>query len=312
MRAARTGRRLLRLYPAGWRARYGDELEALIVDASGGGRVPWRTRADVVRAAARERAAAAGLGGAGPAGERVRGGVLLVLCAWALFVVGGLVVQRTSEHWQAVTPAADRALPSAAFAVLVGAAACASVLVVAGTALALPSLIAFLRGGGWPQIRSRVIGATVVTDVTVVATIGLVVWAGTLTAAERDGGDVAYAAAFVIWALLGVACLGAWTLVAVAVARRLRLPEATLRAEAWIAAAVAAAMVAMTAAAVVWWAALASAAPWFLSGRPAGATGATFAPQLAVAVALMLAAVALAAAGARQAVRALPELGERP
>jgi hypothetical protein len=300
MSADRTGRRLLRLYPEGWRARYGDELEALIVDASGGGRVPWRTRLDVARSAASERLAAAGLGDGGTAGERVRGGVLLVLCAWALFVAGGLVVQKTSEHWQAATPAADRALPSAAFGVLAGAAACASLLVVAGAALALPSLLGFLRQGGWPQIRSRVIAATVVTDVAVVATIGLVAWASTLSAHERNGGDAAYAVAFVAWALLVLACLATWTHAAVTTARRLRLPDATLRAETWIAAAVTLAMVAMTVAAFVWWAALAGAAPWFLSGRPAGVSGAT--------VALMLTAAALAAAGTRQAVRALPAL----
>jgi hypothetical protein len=308
MSADRTGRRLLRLYPPGWRARYGEELEALIVEASGGERVPWRTRADVARAAARERAAAAGLGDGGAPGERVRGGVLLVLCAWALFVAGGLVVQRTSEHWQAVTPAADRALPSAAFAVLVGAAACGSVLVVAGAALALPSLIAFLRGGGWPQIRSRVIAATVVSEAAVVATVGLVAWASTLSAHERNGGDAAYTVAFAAWALLVLASLAAWTLAAVDAGRRLRLPDATLRAEAWIGGAVTAAMVAMTVAAVAWWASLASAAPWFLSGRPVGASGGAVAPALVVAIALMLAGVALAAAGTRQAVRALPAL----
>jgi hypothetical protein len=33
---------LLRLYPAAWRARYGEELQALLVESSAGGRVPWR------------------------------------------------------------------------------------------------------------------------------------------------------------------------------------------------------------------------------------------------------------------------------
>jgi hypothetical protein len=50
---ARFARTLLRLYPPAWRARYGDEFLALVADS---GRLSWRAAADIVGAAAGERA----------------------------------------------------------------------------------------------------------------------------------------------------------------------------------------------------------------------------------------------------------------
>ena len=82
---------LLRAYPCWWRARYGDELLALLEAQP----LTWRVRADVV---------VAGLG------ERLRGSgppQLRVLWAWALFVIGGMGFQKTSEHWQVVVPSGN-------------------------------------------------------------------------------------------------------------------------------------------------------------------------------------------------------------
>ena len=68
---------------------------------SGEAPLPWRTRIDLVRAGLRERARGLGFGGQGvPAGERARAGALLVLCAWAIFLVGGAILQRFAENWQ--------------------------------------------------------------------------------------------------------------------------------------------------------------------------------------------------------------------
>jgi hypothetical protein len=311
--AARTTGLLLRLYPPGWRARYGEELEALIMESSGDDRVPWAMRLDVLRAGARERLRAAGLGGGATPGEQVRGGALLVLCAWAGLVVGGLGVQKVAEHWQDVIPAGSRGVPSGAFATLVAAAVCGSVLVLAGLACAGPSLAALVRDGGWAALRRRVVPAALLTVAAIAATALLAMWAGGLTPRERNGQDVAYAIAFAAWVLLGVACLMAWTAAAVATARRLRLSARTLRIEAWLAVAVSAAMGVATAATAVWWAAVADAAPWFLAGRPIGQHGSPAAPQLVVAMGLMGLASVLAVAGSARAVRALPALGgEQP
>ena len=311
MSASRTAGLLLRMYPPAWRARYGEELEALIVESSGGEWVPWRVRADVARAGARERLRAAGLAGDSAPGDRVRGGVLLTLCAWALFVIGGVGVQKFSEHWQDVTPAASRGLPSAAFAGLVIVAGVGSAFVLAAIGLALPSLATFLRGGGWPQVRRPVLAAAALTGVAGAATVALLLWARGLTARQRDGLDAAYGTAFVAWAGLMAVCLFAWTGAAVAAARRLELPAATLRAHAWIACAVTVAMGVMTAGTAIWWAALADAAPWFLAGRPVGSSASGLAPQLLCATGLMLVACLLGATGAQRALRALPSLSER-
>lgn len=301
----------MRLYPREWRARYGEELEALIVESSDGRRVPWQVRADVALAGGRERLRAAGLGEDIAPGDQVRGGALLVLCAWALFVVAGIGVQKLSEHWQATTPDGSQALPSVAFGGLVVGAICASVLVLVGLASTFPSLVALLRGGGWPVIRRPVVTAVLLTVVMIAATVVLVVWAHGLNGRQRAGDDTAYAIAFVTWGLLAVVCLFVWTVAAVTTARRLRLPVATLRLEAKLATAVTVVMAVMTAATAVWWAALADAAPWFLAGRPVGSSASPLAPEPVAAAALMVLATLLGAAGARQALRALPALAAR-
>lgn len=292
MSVPRTGELLLRCYPRAWRARYGDELQGLISEFSDGGRVPWRVRADVALSGARERLRAAALGGDGAPGARVLGGALLVLCAWALFVVAGVWLQRISEHWQAATPAADRSLAEAAFAAVMIVAVCGAALVMAGIAVALPRVAAFLRAGGWAQVRGRVVAASLLAVLAVVATAGLVVWAHGLSGPERAGHDTGYAVGFLACALLLVACLAAWTATAVSIARRIALPGPVLRVQAWLACAVTVTMAVMTAATGAWWAASASA----------------FAPGLAVVMALMLVATLAGTAGARRAWRGLPEL----
>jgi hypothetical protein len=309
--AARTIDLLLRAYPARWRERYGEELESLIVESSDGERVPWRVRLDVVRAGVRERMRAAGLSGDAAPPEQVRGGVLLVLCAWALFVVAGLGVQKFSEHWQAATPASGRGVPSAAFGALLAAAIVAGLLVLAGVGSAMPALARLLRHGGWPEIRRHVISAGLLTVVAVAATAALVIWAGDLSARQRDGHDAAYAIAFAGWALLAITCLAAWTAAGVVTARRLQLSSSLLRVEARIAVAAAVAMALMTAATVVWWGAMAHSAPWFLAGHAAGRTGSPLAAQMVTATALMVIASALAVAGAGRAIRALPAVSDQ-
>ncbi len=100
----------LRLYPSAWRERYGEELQELVLATSGEGPIPWHTRIDLLRSGVRERLHAMGLaGGDTPPAEQARAGALLVLCAWALFVVGGGVTQKFSEQWQHGTPPPNRA-----------------------------------------------------------------------------------------------------------------------------------------------------------------------------------------------------------
>jgi hypothetical protein len=308
MSASRTAGRLVRCYPRRWQARYGEELEALIVDMSGGRRVPWRVRADVVTGGGRERLRAAGLGDLGSPEARVRSGLVVVLWAWALFVLGGAIVQKSSEHWQQAMPTASRAPATVAFGGLTAVAVAAGVLVLAAIALAIPSLLVFLREGGWPQIRRRVLHAGLMTLIVLAATVALVVWAHSVSPRGRDGHDTAYVLGFVAWALLAAAGLFAWTAAAATTARCLSLRPATLRTQARLAMAVSGAMGVMTAATATWWVAVAHVTPAALTGGSTGASASALVPQLVLAGVLMLLATSLGAVGARQAAAALPAL----
>ncbi|HEX3328301.1 MAG TPA: hypothetical protein VHS27_00180 [Gaiellales bacterium] len=311
MSPERTSGLLLRLYPARWRARYGEELKALILDASEG-RVSWRLGIDVALAAVRERLRSAGMIGDLPPEERARGGILLVLAAWAPFVMAGVVVQKFSEHWQAATPPGSRTLATSAFDVLLFGAAVATALILAGVAVALPTAVRFLRSGGWREVRRHLVVAGALTVVAVPVSILMVVWAHGLSAAQRNGQDAAYETAAVVWALLLALWLVAWTVVGVALGRRLALSTRALRYVSLLAVGVALSMAAMTAATVLWWVALARSAPWFLAGEPAGSPGSSFAPALLLAAIVMVGAAGAAAAGASRALRAAPPAAPRP
>jgi hypothetical protein len=298
MSAERTARRLVRLYPAAWRTRYGSELEELIVASSSGDRVTCRARLDVLANAGRERLREAALLGDGHAPrDRARAGCVVVLWMWACFVVAGVAVQKVAEHWQADTQPARRATPAAAFTVLELAAAVGSALVLAGIAMALPSLARALRGEGWPQIRRGMLRSTLVTAASVVATAGLVAWASRLTPGQRNGGDVAYELAFAVWACVLVACLLSWTAAAASAARRLEVPVKRLRVQALLAGGTALSMAAMTIAMLLWW------------GTTVDGATSAFDARLIVAAAVMVLATAIAALGARRALAASVELG---
>jgi hypothetical protein len=279
----------------------------LIEELDGGARMSWRVRFDVVRAGVVERMrvfAPRGL----PPGERAREGAVLVLYAWMVFVIGGFGVEKTSEHWQAVTPAAKQSLPAAAFDVLFVAASAGSMLVLLGVAVSLPRLAALIRGGGWREIRWPVLCASSLTALTVAATCGLVAWAHSLTPSARNGGDAAYGAVFVAWVILIAACLLAWAAAAATTARQLALSTGTLRVEVWFAAAVTVTMAVMTIATAVWWGSLARAAPWFFDGRRAGSSASALVSNMVVPVGLMLVATALGLLGATRALRALTQV----
>jgi hypothetical protein len=287
---------LLRLYPRAWRVRYGAELEALILETSGR-RPSLRDGLDVAAGALRERLRAAGLAGDPPPAELARSGALLVLCAWTVFVVAGGLVQKLSEHWQGATPAGARGLPSAAFDVLLGAAALGTALVLGGVALALPALARFLRAGGWPLVRARILAAAGLSLAAGAGVGGLAVWARGLTGSQRNGSDPAYSALVAVTVVLLIGCLAAWTAAAVACARRVHLAHDTVLLQAGLAIGVTIAMTAMTVATAVWWGALArSAQPGFFGGSP-------IAPQLLAAALLMLAATVSGAYGAGRALR---------
>jgi hypothetical protein len=248
-------RLLLLLYPRPWRERYGEELAMLTAD--GGGLRPTVV-VDVLLGAGR---------------ERLREGALLVLQAWALFVVGGVGVQKFSEHWREATPAPARAVPAGAFDGLVAGAAIGSALVLLGVAVALPA-----------AVRARAFARREIVR----ALVATVVAGAALAAAAGRHGEHGLT---IVFAVTFVLALAAWTSAVLATARRLD----RLGLESALAVGVAASMVAMTICTCVWWGALAR-------------TGADFAPplspQLLASVALMALGSATGLAGAVKARRA--------
>ena len=281
---------LLRAYPAAWRERYGAELVSLIEACSDGGRISLRVQVDVIAAGLAQRLRSSGLAGDdGPPELRIRAGVLLVLSAWAAFVVAGLGLAKTAEHWQAVTPRPDRGVPAAAYdAVLLGA-ALGTLAVLLGIVLTARPLIAFLRTGGWTKIHRSVLRAVGATGLAAAVLLGVVVWAHRLTVEQRNGGDGLYTVAFLVLCLCGIASIGLWTRAAVVTAAGLSLGTTSLRWETVLAAATTATMVAMTVSSTIWWASVAGSSPVHMFGL-------TF---------VMVAATSFAVAGTFRSVQAL-------
>ena len=254
-------------YPRGWRDRYGDELAVVLEAEYECGRLSVRAAFDVIAAGLVERLRSSGLVGDGrPPAERVRAGLLLVLCAWSAFVVAGVVLQKTAEHWQAATPPPQRPLPSGALDAVSAAAALGSAGILLGVLLAAQPLRALVRSGGWSQLRRPILRASGLAALTGLVLGIVVVWAHHLTEAGRNGGDGLYAAAALVLFAVAVVALAAWTHAGVVAARRLALGAETLRRETYLAAMVTVSMAAMTIGTATWWASVASAAPAFLGG----------------------------------------------
>ena len=202
-----TSRSLLRWYPARWRARYGDEFIAMIEDDLGGRRPDMRYRLSIARSGLNERLRDAGLVGISVPSERVRGGALTVLCAFALFVIPGVAFAKISEHWDQSFQRGPRHLPAVSFNLLASLAGACGVAVALAAVALLPNFVKFVRAGGWPAIRRRVKWAVITTLATVAVVGGLAVWASHLTSHQRNTGFGWYQLFFVIAAVLFAAAV---------------------------------------------------------------------------------------------------------
>lgn len=289
---------LLRWYPPAWRERYGEELVVLMEDYSDEQQPTLKVKLSLVWAGLRERVHESGLVGVQPSPvERARAGSLLVLCAWTAFVLAGASFSKASEHFAQALPVASRAIPEGAFDVVVALGIMGVTLVVLGAVATFPAFVQFVRVGGWSSIRRYVLRAIVFTVVTVGAVIPLSVWAHHLNEFQRNGGDGLYSWVLAAWALLAAATLAQWTAAGVVAARTIDLTRRVLHFEAILAVAVAGTMVVITAATALWWGAVAKDAPWFLEGTASGTSPSPFNVQLALTMALMLAALLVAAYG---------------
>ncbi len=289
----------LRWYPRSWRARYGDELIALLDDEYDD-HLPSLVHLGLVSGGLRQRARQSGLtGDSAPAADGVRAGALVVLAAWVAFVIAGASFAKFSEHFDEALPHSMSAhrLPDLAFTALQTLAGVASILVAVGALLAVPTFVRYLRAGGWPSVRGHFLRALACTGLTVAVTVPLLVWAHHLTPHQRNGGLHMYGALLLIWAALIVMTLTLWTVVATAAGRRVAFSKAILTAEAILAGVIAVAMVLMVGATAVWWGQMAKDAPAFLNASPGGVPGSPWDVWLVATVALMTVAMGTAAVG---------------
>lgn len=293
--------RLLKWYPASWRARYGDEFVAYVEDTLDGARPKLRFRFSIVVGALRERGRDTGLlGDSVTPSTQSRTGSLLVLCAWSVFILAGATFSKTSEHFARAMPAGSSSLARTGFDVVAVSGALGMVLVAVGAVVAVPTFISFVRSGGWTIVRQRFSIAIALTLLAIGAVVPLSLWAHHLTSLQRNGGDDVYSGAFVAWAILIALTIANWDRVAVACVSRMRFSPRVLRTEALLATAVWCVMVTITIGAAFWWVQIGSNAPWFLEGTKYGSSSSPLTPNLIVTLALMLVASSVGAFGVRR------------
>jgi hypothetical protein len=305
--------RTLRWYPREWRDRYGEELVGLLEDTYGQGPVPVRCRLSLVKAGVLER-----LRGPGRARdrdgfrERVRSGSLLVLCAWAVFIVAGAGFAKFAEHWDLSTPSGERRLPATAYDTVQWAALAGSLIVLAAAVLCAPALVRLVRGGGWTEVRRPVLRAGLAAAVTVACGSGVVIWAGHLSDRERNGGMWLYSSVWVVWALMIGATIALGVAAAVTVVRRIRLGGPVLRVQGVLALSMTLLMAVITGGTLAWWISVARVAPRFWDNGSGGSTLSLVPPMMTIAGLLMVSGLAAAFLGARWVAGALPRLAADP
>ena len=89
----RRAARLLRWYPAAWRARYGDEFTELLIAEFAERPRSWRRAADVARGGVQARLTRVGLSGSPPeSAEQVRAGLATAACSAGAFLAIGIAM----------------------------------------------------------------------------------------------------------------------------------------------------------------------------------------------------------------------------
>jgi len=136
---------------------------------------------------------------------------------------------------------------------------------VAAGAIAWPSFAGFLRAGGWPEIRRRIVWAAAAT----VAAAGALTWLVLLRASMTSGQlstSQPYGNVLIALMLLFVIAIGLWAMAARAVARHLDLTPRVRAAETLLAAVISAGVLTMVPVEIVWFGVIRSSAFWLGNG----------------------------------------------
>ena len=298
MKVERRLQRLLRWYPPDWRTRYGEEFLALLEDLLNGSPPGVLFRVRVAASGVRERVFSAGLfANRSSAHVQRKTGSLLVLAAWSATCVGGVSFVKVTEHYSSSLPASSRGAAEFAYNLTAGAGIMGSLLVFVAALVAMPSFTRWLRGAGWSQFLERLAMPAIVTIAAIGATIALSTWAHHLDYAQRNGGDVAYSAAFLVLATLVVSAVGLWTSAVVRLALSVPFPASILLWEARLAGGVAISSFVVVGGASLWWFEVARHAPWFISGAHYGVGSSTWSIPLGMTMGLLGVATIVAAWG---------------
>jgi len=278
--SARRAARLLRWYPAPWRARYGDEFAELLIAEFAEQPRSWRRAADVARGGVIARLTRAGLTGhrLEPA-EQVRAGLATAACALAAFLAPGIAMwAQLTIGWDWAPPAAGGA--TIAMVTMTAAAALLAVLaLLAAAPLAWSAARSLRRRPARRALRGPALLAAVGTAVLAVgshhfqnawpgtgahpwAQPGLVPagvaafsWAATLSVSAywaHPAALAAFPAAEIAWMAVSPAALIIAVTGVAGLVRRLDLSPRILRYEAWLASSAGAAMAVFLAGACCW------------------------------------------------------------
>ncbi len=303
-RPRRTHERLLlgvlRLYPHTWRERYSDELAELtaaqLADANRMGRV--RIWFNVIRCGAAIRIR--GLGSeANPevVQQRARSGLFAVISAWTAFVFAGLMLAKLSEPWASGVPGTDTRIAKLAMDAVMATAVIVGSVLIAGIAIAIPTMIKQTRGATLRLIKRPLSVALITSAIAVVFMVGLVVWAHSLNDAARNGSNNGYSIAALTVAFTIAVTLAAWCWTGITLGRHVTLDHQMQVTENVVATVAALGMVTMTACSAAWWLSVSRAAARALD--PTAIDPIAFATVMA----LMGLAAALSCVGSFTAIR---------
>lgn len=197
--------RFLRWYPRLWRARYGDELAALVEDQLDGRHAGFFLRMSLVAHGIAERGRSIIFPGRLADGDPVRDGSLVVLGAFTVFCCAGGSFAKLTEHFASSMPPGTQVLPNDALTTVQVLAPFAGLAVVLGVLLAFPACVSYVRNGGWSRVRRYALAALGASVVAIAGTCAVALWGRHLTNAQRNGADGAYSAAFL--AAVGALCV---------------------------------------------------------------------------------------------------------
>jgi hypothetical protein len=296
-------RTVIKLYPRGWRDRYGEEFATLLTDMAAAARWPARARLVIDAASG---ALDARLNPSLPAGgrlmpDRIRRAVATVACAVVAFTIAGGGFQKMTEDPAFQLAAHEHTAISASFDTLRVAAILAGVAVLAGGLPLAWSVV-------WQAVTARRTDLIRLSLIPPVAVLGwfAVVWI--IVSGHRhtpvhvhSGGNLAMAGMVV---LAGLAAAVACTWATVAILRRADLPPGLLRPQVVPMAVVSVCMAVVTGADLSWGLAVRSASSSLFHSNN-GLVATSLPPSWVASVVVLAAITVVTAASTMRAIREL-------